>query len=150
MCVKITTAVNCKHRHAVSDKSGSFLQGRRRARRGHSFLEKPAADMPAMGIAMISTPGSSALILSNDADRRSPPTPFLGSSSSRSLSSFFHVSGCQQMDLLRKAVAGAGRGKECFGGRSPIVVFPKAVSDSRSSQTCLDPDASRVSVTSFR
>lgn len=54
------------------------------------------------------------------------------------------------MDLLHKAVAGAGRGKEYLGVRSPIVVSPKAVSDSRSSQTCLDPDASRVSVTSFR
>ncbi|KAG6505713.1 hypothetical protein ZIOFF_038078 [Zingiber officinale] len=94
--------------------------------------------MPAIGIAM-----NSALILPNDADRRSPPTPFLGSSSSRSLSSFFYVSGCHQMDLLHKAVAGAGRRKECFGVRSPIVVSPKAVSDSQSSQTCLDPDASR-------
>lgn len=31
-------------------------------------------------------------------------------------------------------------------GRAPIVVSPKAVSDSRNSQTCLDPDASRVSL----
>lgn len=29
--------------------------------------------------------------------------------------------------------------------RTPIIVSPKAVSDSRNSQTCLDPDASRVS-----
>lgn len=28
--------------------------------------------------------------------------------------------------------------------RSPVIVSPKAVSDSQNSQTCLDPDASRV------
>lgn len=31
--------------------------------------------------------------------------------------------------------------------RKPLVVSPKAVSDSQNSQTCLDPDASRVSFT---
>lgn len=30
--------------------------------------------------------------------------------------------------------------------RTPLIVSPKAVSDSQNSQTCLDPDASRVSV----
>ena len=29
--------------------------------------------------------------------------------------------------------------------RTPLIVSPKAVSDSKNSQTCLDPDASRVS-----
>lgn len=43
------------------------------------------------------------------------------------------------------AAVAPGRRRE-FGGRTPVVVCPKAVSDSRSSQTCLDPDASRVSV----
>lgn len=30
--------------------------------------------------------------------------------------------------------------------RNPVVVSPKAVSDSQNSQTCLDPDASKVSL----
>lgn len=30
--------------------------------------------------------------------------------------------------------------------RNPVIVSPKAVSDSQNSQTCLDPDASRVSL----
>ena len=32
--------------------------------------------------------------------------------------------------------------------RNPMIVSPKAVSDSQNSQTCLDPDASRVSFSS--
>ncbi|KAJ7964646.1 Glucose-1-phosphate adenylyltransferase [Quillaja saponaria] len=34
-----------------------------------------------------------------------------------------------------------GRGESCR--RNPVIVSPKAVSDSKNSQTCLDPDASR-------
>lgn len=39
------------------------------------------------------------------------------------------------------------------GGRvrnNPMIVSPKAVSDSQNSQTCLDPDASRVSINNIR
>lgn len=39
-------------------------------------------------------------------------------------------------------VSGAGNGR-CT--RKHLIVTPKAVSDSQNSQTCLDPDASRVS-----
>lgn len=40
------------------------------------------------------------------------------------------------------------KGGSC-GRRNPVIVTPKAVSDSKNSQTCLDPDASRVSYASL-
>lgn len=42
--------------------------------------------------------------------------------------------------IVSKAVTGDRRRE-----RRPIVVSPQAVSDSKNSQTCLDPEASRVS-----
>lgn len=46
-------------------------------------------------------------------------------------------------NVLLRAVS--GRRGTANGDRRPMIVSPKAVSDSKNSQTCLDPDASRVS-----
>lgn len=64
----------------------------------------------------------------------------LKSSSNQGLCSSFHFSG---EAFFSKAIL--GRRRTASGGRTPVLLSPKAVSDSRSSQTCLDPDASRVS-----
>lgn len=96
--------------------------------------------MAAMGIAKLPPLNNSV----HPAHRKSP-TPFLASSNPR-LSSSFHVSGGNDnILLLRKAAIASGR-RTASGARTPVLVSPKAVSDSRSSQTCLDPDASRVSL----
>ncbi|CAL9188734.1 glucose-1-phosphate adenylyltransferase small subunit, chloroplastic/amyloplastic [Musa acuminata AAA Group] len=93
--------------------------------------------MAAMGIAKLPPLNNSV----HPAHRKSP-TPFLASSNPR-LSSSFHVSGGNDnILLLRKAAIASGR-RTASGARTPVLVSPKAVSDSRSSQTCLDPDASR-------
>ncbi|RWW74066.1 hypothetical protein BHE74_00018024 [Ensete ventricosum] len=99
--------------------------------------------MAAMGISRIPTFHNLPLVPPNGSDRR-PPKPFLPSSSI-SLSSSHHVSGEHGKLLLRKAAIAPTR-RTALGGRTPVVVSPRAVSDSRSSQTCLDPDASRVSL----
>ncbi|XP_008782989.2 glucose-1-phosphate adenylyltransferase small subunit, chloroplastic/amyloplastic [Phoenix dactylifera] len=62
----------------------------------------------------------------------------LKTSSNRGLSSSFHFSG----EALFSEAA-LGRRRTAAGGRTPVLVSPKAVSDSRGTQTCLDPDASR-------
>ncbi|XP_073001524.1 glucose-1-phosphate adenylyltransferase small subunit, chloroplastic/amyloplastic [Typha latifolia] len=64
---------------------------------------------------------------SPSSDRRRPKAAMLSSSS--------HVAG----ERLLFSAAALGRRRRS----APVVVSPKAVSDSRSSQTCLDPDASR-------
>jgi len=46
-------------------------------------------------------------------------------------------------DKIVTVSSGAGRGR-CIPKH--VIVTPKAVSDSQNSQTCLDPDASRVSL----
>ncbi|RZR96882.1 hypothetical protein BHM03_00025955 [Ensete ventricosum] len=99
--------------------------------------------MAAMGISRIPPFHNLPLVPPNGSDRR-PPKPFLPSSSI-SLSSSHHVSGEHGKLLLRKAAIAPTR-RTALGGRTPVVVSPRAVSDSRSSQTCLDPDASRVSL----
>ncbi|KAG1364289.1 putative Glucose-1-phosphate adenylyltransferase small subunit 1, chloroplastic [Cocos nucifera] len=72
-------------------------------------------------------------------DRTSNDLPLcLRTSSNRGLSSSFHFSG---EAFFSKAVLGLRR--TSAGKRTPVLISPKAVSDSRGSQTCLDPDASR-------
>ncbi|RZS25998.1 hypothetical protein BHM03_00059288 [Ensete ventricosum] len=102
--------------------------------------------MAAMGIAKLPLPNNSV----HPAHRKSP-TPFLASSSTPRLSSSFHVSGGNDniLLLLRKAAIPSGR-RTASGARTPVLVSPKAVSDSRSSQTCLDPDASRGTADAVR
>ncbi|URE20664.1 hypothetical protein MUK42_07761 [Musa troglodytarum] len=102
----------------------------------HSLRLPSVVAMAAMGISRIPPSHNLPLIPPNGCDRR-PPTPFFASSSI-SLSSSHHVSGGHGKLLLRKAGTATA-----LGGRTPVVVSPRAVSDSRSSQTCLDPDASR-------
>lgn len=51
-----------------------------------------------------------------------------------------NVSG-EKLIMSKSSVYGRG----CSLSRKPSIVSPKAVSDSQNSQTCLDPDASRVS-----
>lgn len=62
--------------------------------------------------------------------------------SSRNLSfSSSHLAG----DKLMPVSSLRSQGVRFNVRRSPLIVSPKAVSDSQNSQTCLDPDASRVS-----
>lgn len=49
-------------------------------------------------------------------------------------------------DKIRSSTAFLSRRRSQIPARTPIVVSPKAVSDSKNSQTCLDPEASRVSL----
>lgn len=51
-----------------------------------------------------------------------------------------HLSG----DKIEFRATGLGSRRVSGGGAAPLIVSPKAVSDSKNSQTCLDPDASRV------
>ncbi|XP_072963505.1 glucose-1-phosphate adenylyltransferase small subunit, chloroplastic/amyloplastic [Typha angustifolia] len=80
-----------------------------------------AARMPTSSKSLIPS------LSSPSSDRRRPKAAMLSSSS--------HVAG----ERLLFSAAALGRGRRS----APVVVSPKAVSDSRSSQTCLDPDASR-------
>lgn len=90
--------------------------------------------MAAAGVLRLPMTASSASSGSSNRTRRSN----LGSLSfSESL-----VSG-DKIDF-RASGLGSRRGS---GGRGPsLIVSPKAVSDSKNSQTCLDPDASRVRI----
>nr|GEY50994.1 glucose-1-phosphate adenylyltransferase small subunit, chloroplastic/amyloplastic [Tanacetum cinerariifolium] len=70
------------------------------------------------------------------------PPHFITSSSSsdkksnlRSSSLSFSSSLCENISVQRRRIGGS---------RAPLVVCPKSVSDSKNSQTCLDPDASQV------
>lgn len=89
--------------------------------------------MATMGISQV--PSSKALISSNRSKK------VLRSANASLASSSSQLSGEK---LISRAVF---RRSNCgSSGRRPIVVSPKAVSDSRNSQTCLDPDASVVSL----
>lgn len=54
-----------------------------------------------------------------------------------------HLSGDKLMPLPPRRLRSGGKSSEVR--TAPFIVSPKAVSDSQNSQTCLDPDASRVS-----
>lgn len=81
------------------------------------------------------------------------------SSTSTTTSSFKHVEDVKSLTRLSFAASNVAgeklmsltgvqlqrrRSETEFDNRSPLIVSPKAVSDSQNSQTCLDPDASRV------
>lgn len=98
----------------------------------------------AAAIGVSSYPCSKTLTGSNPKSNQSRriATPFLRSSNERlSSSSSSNLYGDK---LHTRAVFGKDT-KTAFGSRTPVLVSPKAVSDSQNSQTCLDPDASRVS-----
>lgn len=66
----------------------------------------------------------------------------------RTLSFSSSVSLSDEKASLRATVSLRRGSVSSRGGRvrnNPMIVSPKAVSDSQNSQTCLDPDASRVS-----
>lgn len=86
-----------------------------------------ASSMAAIGVVKVPHSSSSSSNVANKAIQQSN----LSFSSS-------HLSGDKIVTL-----SGAGRGR-CT--RKHVIVTPKAVSDSQNSQTCLDPDASRVSL----
>lgn len=56
-----------------------------------------------------------------------------------------HITG----EKIRPATTQRRRSGQYSDVRAPIIVSPKAVSDSKNSQTCLDPDASRVCLLLF-
>lgn len=93
-----------------------------------------AAAAAAVGVSRLSTP---AVYPSNPGRGAPPCTPFLRPPA-RAISSASSIFSGER--LSAPAVAVRRR-----GSRVPVVVRPRAVSDSQSSQTCLDPDASRVS-----
>lgn len=82
---------------------------------------------------------------------RPPSSSSLSSSSSSNLSrrtAFRSLSFSSSSNLSGEKVCSTAFSVRRDTGRNertPIIVSPKAVSDSRNSQTCLDPDASRVS-----
>ena len=94
----------------------------------HSFVVRvsarvsPMASFSAIGVSGVG-PSSTSF--------KTRDLPF----SPRSLSFSSTISGEK---ITSKASSGSHR-------RAPVIVSPKAVSDSRNGQTCLDPDASRVS-----
>lgn len=100
--------------------------------------------MAAIGISTF--PPSKTLTVSNqsnDYSRRISKHFFRTSkwSSLSSSSSSSHVYG----DKLSMRAGFWCRTKTAHASRMPVLVSPKAVSDSHNSLTCLDPDASRVS-----
>lgn len=92
------------------------------------------ASMAAIGVPRVpsSSTSSSSQSNSSNLNRRTPVQSLSFSSSS--------ISG----DKIYSKVFSARRGN-AYNEKTPRIVSPKAVSDSRNSQTCLDPDASRVS-----
>ncbi|KAK2986410.1 hypothetical protein RJ640_011848 [Escallonia rubra] len=89
------------------------------------------AKMAAIGV--LKPPHTSSVIADGSRD-------FRGTAPFRSLSfASSNLSG----DKISASSPRRRRSSPESGGRSPVVVSPKAVSDSRNSQTCLDPDASR-------
>ncbi|KAJ8629649.1 hypothetical protein MRB53_022972 [Persea americana] len=98
----------------------------------------------AAAIGVSSYPCSKTLTASNPKSNQSRriTTPFLRSSNGRLSSS---SSSILYGDKLHMRAVFGKRKQTAFGSRTPVSVSPKAVSDSRNSQTCLDPDASRVS-----
>ncbi|KAH7576584.1 hypothetical protein JRO89_XS01G0113200 [Xanthoceras sorbifolium] len=82
-----------------------------------------------------------------------PPSSLSLSSTSSSLSNqsrrislkrlAFSSSSLSGDKICSEAVAAGGRRSSTSNERRPVTVSPKAVSDSRNSQTCLDPEASR-------
>ncbi|XP_077237505.1 ADP glucose pyrophosphorylase 1 isoform X2 [Tasmannia lanceolata] len=84
-------------------------------------------------------PSSKTLTSSNPSNlSRKSTSTFLRSSNQSLSSSSSHLSGDK---IPSRAVF--NRRKNASNGRSPVLISPKAVSDSQNSQTCLDPDASR-------
>ncbi|KAA0059267.1 glucose-1-phosphate adenylyltransferase small subunit 2 [Cucumis melo var. makuwa] len=93
-----------------------------------------ASSMAAVGVLRLPTSSSSSSSSSNGGSNRARRT------SLRSLSF-----GASQISGDKIDFRGFGLGsRRVSGGRvAPSIVSPKAVSDSKNSQTCLDPDASR-------
>jgi len=91
------------------------------------------ASMAAIGVMR---PPSSSSLSSSSSSNLSRRTAFR----SLSFSSSSNLSGGKVCSTAFSVRRDTGRNE-----RTPMIVSPKAVSDSRNSQTCLDPDASRVS-----
>ena len=96
-----------------------------------------ASSMAAVGVLRLPTSSSSSSSSSNGGSNRARRT------SLRRLSF-----GASQISGDKIDFRGFGLGsRRVSGGRvAPSIVSPKAVSDSKNSQTCLDPDASRVGI----
>ncbi|QHN90895.1 glucose-1-phosphate adenylyltransferase small subunit 2, chloroplastic [Arachis hypogaea] len=90
----------------------------------------PMASMSAIGVLKLPSSSSSSPSASNNAALRKCIPRSLSFSSSQ-------LSG----DKISSLPAASSRTSTCT--RNPLIVTPKAVSDSQNSQTCLDPDASR-------
>lgn len=75
----------------------------------------------------------------SDADFARAPMSFRRLSFSSSSSNLFGEK------AIASGTKSVPRGRRRLDSRKPLIVSPKAVSDSQNSQTCLDPDASRVS-----
>lgn len=96
-----------------------------------------ASSMAAVGVLRLPTTSASSSSSSNGGSNRARRH------SLRSLSfGASHISG-DKIDFRASALGS----RRVSGGRAvPSIVSPKAVSDSKNSQTCLDPDASRVGI----
>lgn len=95
-----------------------------------------ASSMAAVGVLRLPTTASASSSSSGGSNRARR-------SNLRSLSfAASHLSG----DKIDFGASGLGSRRVSGGRAAPLIVFPKAVSDSKNSQTCLDPDASRVGI----
>ncbi|XXG72396.1 hypothetical protein AAC387_Pa07g1503 [Persea americana] len=97
----------------------------------------------AAAIGVSSYPCSKTLTASNPKSNQSRriATPFLRSSNGRLSSS---SSSILYGDKLHTRAVFRKQTQTAFGSRTPVTVSPKAVSDSQNSQTCPDPDASKL------
>lgn len=95
-----------------------------------------ASSMAAVGVLRVPTTTASAS--GNGGSNRARRTNVRGLSFGAS-----HISG-EKIDFRA-----SGLGSQRVGRAVPLIVSPKAVSDSKNSQTCLDPDASRVGIVYF-
>jgi len=93
-------------------------------------------EMASMAAIGVKRPPSSSSLSSSSSSNLSRRTAFR----SLSFSSSSNLSGGKVCSTAFSVRRDTGRNE-----RTPMIVSPKAVSDSRNSQTCLDPDASRVS-----
>jgi len=97
-----------------------------------------ASSIAAGGVLRVSTTSGSSS--SNGGSNR------VRGSSVRSLSFGASLISGDKIDFRGSALGS----RRVSGGRAaPLIVSPKAVSDSKNSQTCLDPDASRVGILGF-
>lgn len=107
--------------------------------RANSWRAHSLAPMSVAALGVSSFPSGQSLIHSSASKSQ---TPFLGSTAG-SIAASSSSSSYVGEKLLLAGMAYDSRGAGLLR-RNPTLVSPKAVSDSRDSQTCLDPPANKV------